>query len=85
MKEQLKKIDNKYVRLAVLIIVAINSSAMILEYQLLPFSNEQIAAGASIVALVGAEIWNHYKNNNYTPEAKRAQKYLDGEKEAKHG
>ncbi|MBP1971566.1 SPP1 family holin [Virgibacillus natechei] len=83
MKQKLNKINNKWVRLAVFIIVAINSAAMIFNVQLLPFDNDQIVAGASVVAMVLSEVWNHYQNNNYTSEAKRAQKYLDAEKETK--
>lgn len=80
MKEQLKKIDNKYIRLAVFIIVAINSSAMIMDVQILPFSNEEIVQGLSVVALVGSELWNHWKNNSYTMPAKEADAYIKSRK-----
>ncbi|GAB3801036.1 phage holin [Virgibacillus kimchii] len=82
MKKQLKKIDNKWVRLVAMTVVFINAAAMMFGYELLPFRDEAIVAGISVVALAGTEIWNHWKNNNWTPEAERAQKYLDGEKEA---
>ena len=78
MKEQLKKIDNKWVRLIALIVVATNSSAMILGVDLLPYSNEEIVTGISLVAMYGVELWNHWKNNSYTDEAKQADSYLNG-------
>lgn len=77
LKEMLKKINNKYVRLVALILVAVNSGAMMMGYQILPFSNEEIVAGVSIASMVAIEIWNHYKNNNYSPAAKEAQKVID--------
>lgn len=72
----LDKINNKYVRLIALIVVAINSGAMIMGYQLLPFNNEEIVAGISIVAMVATELWNHWKNNSYTPQAKQADEQI---------
>lgn len=76
MKQALEKINNKWVRLAVLVVVAINSGAMILGYDLLPFSNDQIVAGLSVLAMVASEIWNHWKNNSYTGKAIQADKHL---------
>lgn len=79
--EQIKKINNKWVRLITMIIVAVNSSAMIFGYQLIPYSNEEIVAGISVVALIASEIWNHWKNNSYTDEAKEADIYMEELKE----
>ncbi|MFS8630094.1 MAG: SPP1 phage holin family protein [Bacillales bacterium] len=81
MKEVLKKVDNKWVRLIILIVVFINTAGMMLGYQLLPFENEEIATGISIVALALSEIWNHWKNNSYTQSAKEADAYLKARKE----
>lgn len=80
MKEALKKIDNKWVRLIAWILVAINTGAMILGYELLPFENEEIVNGISLVALYAVEAWNHWKNNSYTQPAKEADVYLDSRK-----
>ncbi|MFA1818990.1 phage holin [Virgibacillus oceani] len=83
MRKQLKKIDNKWIRLVAMAVVFANAGALMFGYELLPFDNETIVAGISVIALAGTEIWNHWKNNNWTAEAKRAQQYLNGEKEAK--
>lgn len=80
MKEALQKVNNKWVRLAILTVVFINTSGMILGHQLLPFDNEEIAAGLSIVALILSEIWNHWKNNSYTQPAKEADVFLESQK-----
>ncbi|MFD2924158.1 phage holin [Halobacillus naozhouensis] len=77
MKELLTKINNKWVRLALMVIVGVNTGAMMFGYQLLPFSSQEIATGVSMAAMVGSEIWNHYKNNNYSQAAKYAQNYLE--------
>jgi hypothetical protein len=77
-----QKNDNKWVRLVAMAVVFANAGALMFGYELLPFGNETIVAGISVIALADTEIWNHWKNNNWTPEAERAQKFLDGEKEA---
>lgn len=73
----LKKIDNKWIRLFALIIVAVNSGAMMMGIELLPFTKEEIVTGVSLVAMVGVETWNHWKNNSYTEEAKQADNYYE--------
>ncbi|WP_208585755.1 phage holin [Gracilibacillus suaedae] len=83
MKEKLKKINNKWVRLIAWLVVSVNSSAMIMGYELLPFSNGEIVNGISIVAMLGTEAWNHWKNNSYTKKAKIADNHLEAMKEGK--
>lgn len=77
MKKALKKIDNKWVRLTVMVIVGINTIAVMLGYNLLPFSNEQIITGLSVAALIVSEVWNHWKNNSWSDKAKQADNYLE--------
>lgn len=81
MKEAIKAVDNKWVRLVVLVVVFINSASVILGKPILPFDNEQIVVGVSIVAMVITEIWNHWKNNSYTNEAREADVYMSKLKE----
>ncbi|MFD1066706.1 phage holin [Oceanobacillus locisalsi] len=83
MKEKLKKIDNKWVRLIVFVIVAVNSGFMMAGYELLPFDNDQIVVGLSVVAMVVSELWNHWKNNSYTNSAKVADGMLRDDKQNK--
>ncbi|GLO65265.1 MULTISPECIES: phage holin [Oceanobacillus] len=76
MRAALESINNKWVRLFILIVVFANTVSMIFGHQLIPFSNEEIATGLSVLALALSEIWNHWKNNSYTKSAKEADKYL---------
>lgn len=80
-KNTLSKINNGWVRLAVFIIVMINTGATMMGFELLPFSDQQIVSGLSVAAMVISEVWNHYKNNDYSKEAKHATNYLRSMKE----
>lgn len=64
-------------RLLVLVILLINQILIILGWNPLPFSEEQIYEGLSAIALGSTAIWNWWKNNNVTHEAQESQKYLD--------
>ena len=72
--------NNTLVRLIIMILVGVNSIAMIYDVQLIPFTSEEIAAGISAIALIISELWNHWKNNNYTRASKKAQKVLNNSK-----
>lgn len=72
--------NNTTTRLIIMILVGINSIAMLYDIQLIPFTSEEIATGISAVALVVSELWNHYKNNNYTKASKEAQEFLNSRK-----
>lgn len=75
------KINNKWVRLIAWILVFVNTSGLILGYQLLPFDNEELVEIVSVVALFVVELWNHWKNNSYTDEAREADIYMSELKE----
>lgn len=47
---------------------------MSLRYQL---TEEEISKGISSAALVVSEIINHYKNNDYSDEAKQGTEYMN--------
>ena len=65
--------SNAIVRLVVLVILIINQTLITLGYEPLPFSDEQIYEGVSIVALVVGTIWVWWRNNNLTDEALAGQ------------
>jgi len=65
------------VRLAVLVILLINQSLIVIGWNPLPYSEEQIYEGVSSVATVAMAIYTWWKNNNVTDEAQQAQEYLD--------
>lgn len=83
--ELLDKANNKWTRLIILIVVAINTGGMIMGYQFIPYTDEQIAGGISIVAMVVVELWNHWKNNSYTKEAQHADVYMKSRKQKRKG
>ncbi len=83
MKEQLKKIDNKWVRLAVLIVVFVNTGFTTVGTPLLPFSNEEIVVGLTFAADAAAMTWAYWKNNSFTFAAKVADDHLKQMKEGK--
>ncbi|GGP16487.1 SPP1 phage holin family protein [Oceanobacillus neutriphilus] len=76
MSENLARINNKWIRLTVLVIVFVNTAAMMLGYRLIPLSNEDLVSVLSLIALLVSEIWNHWKNNSYTSQAKEADKLM---------
>lgn len=61
--------QGQIVRVVVMLVVMINSIFLINDANFLPYTDDQIAAGVSSAALVVSEIWNHYKNNDYSHEA----------------
>ncbi|MBP1967962.1 SPP1 family holin [Virgibacillus natechei] len=77
------KKDNTIVRLIVMLLVGANSIGTMYGYSLIPFTDEEISMGISAVALVVSEVWNHFKNNNYSKEAKETQQVLDRKKKQK--
>ena len=77
MKKTKEMLGSKYVRLIAMVVVAINSIAVMFGYDIVPFSDDQITMGISAAALVISETWNHYKNNSYSLEAKKADAYMN--------
>lgn len=65
------------VRLIVLVILLLNQTLIVLGYNPLPFSEDQIYEGVSSVATVVMALYTWWKNNNVTKEAQKAQEYLD--------
>lgn len=76
MKDKLKKIDNKYVRLIALIIVVLNGSLQFFNIDFLPFSSEEITKGVSIAGIVIVTTWNFWKNNSFTEAAQQSDRWL---------
>lgn len=74
---------NQLVRVIVMFIVMINSILLMNGIDILPYTDEQINVAISSVALVVSEIINHYKNNDYSDEAKEGTEYMHELKEEK--
>lgn len=74
--------QGQIVRVVVMLVVMINSIFLINDVNFLPYTDDQIASGVSSVALVVSEIYNHYKNNDYTPEAEAGTRKMKQFKQA---
>lgn len=81
----LKNVSNStWVRIIVLLLTLINLiSTSIFNYQLLPFNDAELYEGVSVVFTVVASIVAGWKNNSLTPEAQRADDYLENLKGGK--
>lgn len=80
MRNKLKSINNKYVRLIALIVVTVNASLQMMDLNALPFSSSQLVYGVSIVGIIIVGAWNFWKNNSFSDMAKQADRYLEGMK-----
>lgn len=69
--------EKAYVRLAVLAVFIINQGLIIFGYDPLPFSDEQIYEGISLVALALGTLWVWYKNNNTSDVALAGQAEIE--------
>ncbi|MBM7598457.1 SPP1 family holin [Virgibacillus halotolerans] len=71
------------IRTSVLIVALINQILVMTGMNPLPFENEELEMGLTAVFTVGATLWNWFKNNSVTKEAKDADEYLKEIKELK--
>ena len=71
------------VRLVVLAVLLLNQSLVVMGWNPLPFSEDEIYEGVSSVATVIVALWAWWKNNSITKEAQQADEYLKELKEKK--
>ena len=64
-------------RTVVLLIALVNQFLTICGWNPLPFSEDAVYEGASLVWTAGASLWAWWKNNSFTPEAIAADKMKD--------
>lgn len=73
-----------WARIVVLVLTLANQvSISFFNFQLLPYSDEQLYEAVSTALTVGAAIWAGWKNNSLTKEAQQADEYLKELKEHK--
>lgn len=68
------------VRTVVLIFALINQCLTMAGFQVLPFSEEQVAEFVSTLITVGAALWAWWSNNSFTQAALKADQVLKEEK-----
>ena len=64
------------VRSLVLMLSLLNQILTVYGKNPLPFSEGELYRGLSTVATVAATLWGWWKNNSFTPEARKADEYL---------
>lgn len=69
------------IRTVVLIVALINQALVMTGKQLLPFTDEQIYNGLSMIFTAGTSLLAWWKNNSFTDEALAADKKLKEYKE----
>lgn len=66
-----------WARIVTLLLALINQiSISLFNFQLLPYTDEQIYEGVSTLLTVSVTIWTAWKNNSFTYEAQQADKVM---------
>jgi SPP1 family holin len=73
------------IRLVVLFILLFNQALIMLGWNPIPYSEEQIYEGVTWIATVIVTLWLYWKNNNITYAAQQSQERLDQMKALKDG
>lgn len=68
-------------RTACLGVALVNAVLQIMGLPHIEIADETITAAVSSLALIATTLWAWWKNNNFTPAAREAQKVLDGLKD----
>jgi len=71
------------IRIIVLIIALVNQILVVFGISPIPFTSAEIEAGVTAVFSVAATLWATWKNNDFTPEAKRGTEHTRNLKESK--
>ncbi len=74
MKRKIEK--GTIVRTAVLAVALVNQGLTISGHNPLPFTNEEVGQGVSMILTVGASLWAWWKNNSFTQAAIAADERL---------
>lgn len=74
MKRKIEK--GTIVRTVVLAVALVNQGLTISGHNPLPFTNEEVGQGVSMILTVGASLWAWWKNNSFTQAAIAADERL---------
>nr|DAF01815.1 MAG TPA: holin [Caudoviricetes sp.] len=73
------------IRTIVLTLALANQILTSTGHTVIPVSDDQIAELITLVATIGASLWSWWKNNSFTAEAIKADKYLKDLKSIERG
>lgn len=78
----IKNVDKSvWVRIIALFLVLINQiSISFFDFQLIPYADEQIYEGVSVVVTTAIAFWTTWKNNSFTESAQQADVYMKEQK-----
>lgn len=83
MVENEKTTKGTIVRTIVLVVAIVNHFLTISGHSVLPFDEDSVNEIVSTVFMAVVSIWTWWKNNSFTPAAKKADKYMKSLKETK--
>ena len=83
MVENEKTTKGTIVRTSVLFVAVINHFLTLSGHSVLPFDEDSVNEIVSTVFMAVVSIWTWWKNNSFTPAAKKADKYMKSLKETK--
>lgn len=63
-------------RTAVLVLALINQVLTMTGHNPLPFSDEEVYEGVTLLLTIGASLWAWWKNNSFTQPALEADEYM---------
>lgn len=63
-------------RLAILLLLIVNYILSTKGLSPIPLSDDQVTELISLIAMLGSTAWCSWKNNSFTENAKKADKYL---------
>ena len=80
--DDLKISSGTIIRTVVLALALVNQVLTMLGIPVLPFDEQQITDGLSMIFTAAASIWAWWKNNSFTKAAKTADAFLQNERGA---
>ena len=83
MNEDMKTSSGTIVRTVVLIAALINQILTLAGHSVLPFDEETVSEGVSMLLTMAASAWAWWKNNSFTKEAKAADAFMRSAKDGK--
>ena len=80
--DNLKVSSGTIIRTIVLVVALINQILVMMGLNTLPFDEQQITDGLSMLFTAVASVWAWWKNNSFTKAAKAADAFLQNERGA---
>ena len=65
------------IRTIILIIALANQALAIMGKQAIPVTEDEVYQLVTLLITIGAALWSWWKNNSFTPDAIKADEYLE--------